>query len=347
MEALTTELKDLSGSFRLVPLEGVFKKMNRVVHEAASRTGKNVKLELEGGGVELDKSIVEGLPEPLMHLVRNSITHGIEAPETRERLGKPENGTLSIVSKREKEKIIIEISDDGAGIDPKKVLEKAVTAGIVSDGAGLSDKETQELIFHPGFSTAEQLSDLAGRGVGMDIVRAKLQEMRGRISFDSTVGSGTKFTIELPLHLAVVEGAILQVSGERFIVPLDNIEEMVDISGFSLEEGASSVQFRNSSVPLMWVEDCFQSKGENSAQTRRSHDPSMSRRGVVVFTGSGAESQGFVVNEVLGTCSTVVKSLETSVFTSPAVSGAAILADGSPCFILDLALLEKPGALKG
>lgn len=332
LDALTTGLRDLSASFRLTPLEAVLKKMNRVVHEAASRTGKQVRLEINGAGVGLDKSIVERLPEPLMHLVRNSVTHGIEVPSVRESLGKPSEGVISISAEQEREKVTIKISDDGAGIDAKSVVARAKEKKLISEGVIPSEKEALELIFQPGFSTAEQVSDLSGRGVGMDIVREKLQEMRGSIVLDTELGKGTSFKLELPVSLALVEGAIVRVCEEKFIVPLENIEELVDLSHLGVENRADKAVYKRKQVPLTWLDECF----ENSSLKGSRDDD-----GVVIFTGKGSACRGFVANEVLGTCSTIVKGLEGQLFASSGVSGAAILADGSPCLIIDLNLVGK------
>src|SRR5688572_21926482 len=224
---------------RMVPVGPSFRQLQRVVRDAAQSVHKEAELRIEGGDVEVDMTIVDHLRDPLVHMVRNSIGHGIETPDVRRTAGKTVAGQLLLRSFHDAGSIVIELSDDGAGIDRAKVVERAVERGLVADGSSLSDKEVLDLIFHPGLSTAADVTDLSGRGVGLDVVRRNIDAIHGSVTVDSRVGGGTTFRLRLPLTLAIVEGLLVDVAGEPFIIPMESVVEAVRMPAVAGEPTAT------------------------------------------------------------------------------------------------------------
>ncbi len=256
LEQLTRDIQDSVMAIRAQPVKSVFQRLPRLVREVAAMTGKQVRLVTEGEGTEVDKTVIEHLSDPLTHMIRNAIDHGLEKPDIRESLGKPAEGTVRLAALHRSGRIVIEVSDDGAGINRARVRANAVEKGLVQPDVALSDEETDNLIFLPGFSTAEKISDISGRGVGMDVVRRSIQAMGGRISIASRPGEGSTFTMSLPLTLAVLDGMIVSVEGQTLIVPLTAIIETLqpraaDVHG--LGDGAMVIAIRGSYVPLIDV----------------------------------------------------------------------------------------------
>ena len=330
----TRELKDSVMSMRAQPVNAVFQRMPRLVRELATKTGKKVRLELAGENTEVDRSIIERLGDPLTHIIRNSIDHGIELPADRQTSGKAEEGTIRLGAEHRGGRIVISISDDGAGINPERVLKKAREQGLVGADAVLSDDEINNLIFMPGFSTAEKVSDISGRGVGMDVVRRNIQDVGGRISLKSERGRGMTIQLALPLTLAVMDGMVIRVSQETYVMPMSAIVECLRPPASDVHNliGTSGMlRLRGNLVPLVQLCDLLDISSMLNASDER----------VVIITDAGEGAHfGIVVDELLGHQQVVVKSIEESYGSVPGIAGATILGNGRVAFILDVEKLS-------
>ncbi len=244
LQRYTRELQENVMQIRMVPISTVFNRLPRMVHDLTRKLGKQVALQVHGEQTELDKTVLESMGDPLVHLVRNAIDHGIEMPEKRRESGKPEEGVVQLNAYHESGNIIIKIEDDGKGIDPDVIYAKAVEKGVIADGADLSKQEIYELLFHPGFSTAEQVSDVSGRGVGMDVVRRNIQDLGGNVEIDSELGAGSTFTIRLPLTLAIMDGQLVRVGNQTYVLPLTSIVESVQLDQSCISIVAGKVGVR-------------------------------------------------------------------------------------------------------
>jgi two-component system chemotaxis sensor kinase CheA len=343
----TRELKDSVMSMRAQPVSAVFQRMPRLVRELASKTGKKVRLEMVGENTEIDRSIIERLGDPLTHIIRNSIDHGIEGPHDRTGAGKGEEGTIRLAAEHRGGRIVIEVSDDGAGINPERVLNKARERGLVSPEATLSEDEINNLIFMPGFSTAATVSDISGRGVGMDVVRRNIQDVGGRISLKSERGRGMTIQLALPLTLAVMDGMVIKAGDETYVVPMSVIVECLrpkrsDVHNLLTTRGM--LNLRGSLVPIVDLAELLDIR----------NSPSESEERVIIITDAGEGSRvGIVVDELLGHQQVVIKSIEESYGSVPGVAGATILGNGRVAFILDveklcdLAVSQMPTAGNG
>ena len=325
---ITNELQKTAMSLRMVPIKNTFQKMNRLVRDTAAACGKQIELVLQGEDTEMDRTIVEELADPLLHMVRNSVDHGIESPEVRAAAGKPRQGRLILGASHAGGNILIEITDDGAGIRTDKVLAKAIERGIVEPGTQLPPQEIFGLIFEPGFSTADQVTDLSGRGVGMDVVKRNISRLRGKIEIESTVGSGTSFKIYLPLTLAIIDGLLVSIGNQRYILPTLSVRE-----SFRPTKGMIStvhgkgemVNVRGKLCPLLRLYDLF-------GVTPRSKDATDS---MVVVVESAHEERCILVDDLLGQQEVVIKSLGETFKNNRLLAGAAILGDGCVGLILD------------
>ncbi|WP_377808772.1 chemotaxis protein CheA [Azospirillum sp. A29] len=331
----TRELRESVMSIRAQPVSSVFSRMPRLVRECAAVTGKEVMLVTTGETTEVDKTVVENLVDPLTHMIRNSIDHGLEGPEERERVGKPRAGTVHLSAAHRSGRIVIEVTDDGRGINRAKVLSKAIEKGLVQPGASLSDEEIDHLIFLPGFSTADQVSNLSGRGVGMDVVRRNISSLGGRIGVYSTPGEGSRFVLSLPLTLAVLDGMVISVGEERFVLPLTNIVESLrpkpaDLHG--LVNKCDVMMARGEYVRLVHLHRLF--------GIPKAIDDATKGLVVLVETEDGSRL-GLVVDEVLGQQQVVIKSLESNFRRLDGVAAATILGDGRVALILDVAGLRE------
>ncbi|HYF86899.1 chemotaxis protein CheA [Azospirillum sp.] len=331
----TRELRESVMSIRAQPVSSVFSRMPRLVRECAAATGKEVMLVTSGETTEVDKTVVENLVDPLTHMIRNSIDHGLEGPEERERLGKPRAGTVHLSAAHRSGRIVIEVTDDGRGINRAKVLSKAIEKGLVQPGATMSDEEIDHLIFLPGFSTADQVSNLSGRGVGMDVVRRNISSLGGRIGVYSTPGEGSRFVLSLPLTLAVLDGMVISVGEERFVLPLTNIVESLrpkpaDLHG--LVNKCDVMMARGEYVRLVHLHRLF--------GIPQAIDDATKGLVVLVETEDGSRL-GLVVDEVLGQQQVVIKSLEANFRRLDGVAAATILGDGRVALILDVAGLRE------
>ncbi len=330
----TRELKDSVMSMRAQQVNAVFQRMPRLVRELVMKTSKKVKLEMAGENTEVDRSIIERLGDPLTHIIRNSIDHGIEAPSDRSAAGKSEEGTIRLSAEHRGGRIVIEIKDDGAGINSDRVLAKARERGLVSADASLSDEEINNLIFLPGFSTAEKVSDISGRGVGMDVVRRNIQDVGGRISLKSDRGRGMTIQLALPLTLAVMDGMVIRVGAETYVMPMSAIVECLrppasDIHALIGTPGM--LRLRGNLVPLVHLCDLLDIGSTASATDER----------VIIITDAGEGARfGIVVDELCGHQQVVVKSIEESYGSVPGIAGATILGNGRVAFILDVEKLS-------
>ena len=331
----TRELKDSVMSMRAQPIGAVFQRMPRLVRELAAKTGKKVRLEMHGEGTEVDRSIIERLGDPLTHIIRNSADHGIEAPDARRAAGKNEEGTIRLMAEHRGGRIVVEVADDGGGIDPDRVLKKARERGIVSPDAVLTEDEINNLVFAPGFSTAETISDISGRGVGMDVVRRNIQDLGGRITLKSERGKGMKLQLALPLTLAVMDGMVIKVNAQTYVVPMSAIVECLRPSKSDIHNllgGRGMLQLRGNLVPLVHLTDLL----DVGAEVKGSDE-----RVVIIADGGDGTNFGIIVDELCGHQQVVVKSMEESYGTVPGVGGATILGNGRVALILDVDKLSE------
>ena len=325
------EIQDLSMGLRMVPVKPTFQKMQRIVRDTAQVGGKEVQLLLQGEDTELDKTVLEKLNDPLVHLVRNCVDHGIEAPNDRSQKGKPSTGILKLKAAQESDRLIIEISDDGAGLNPEKLIKKATEKGLIPKGKVLTDKEARDLIFLPGFSTKEQVSEVSGRGVGMDVVKTNITELRGTVNIESEVGRGTTFRIALPLTLAIIEGTAIQASGLNFVLPISALTESLQLSQAQINETqiGEILILRQEQVPLYWLSDFFglpRQHGQNLA----------------LIVSVQNTKYALVVDDLSPQFQVVVKPLGPEFKNYKGVSASTILGDGKPALIIDpIQLLQR------
>lgn len=330
----TRELKDSVMSMRAQPVGSVFQRMPRLVRELATKTHKKVRLEMHGETTEVDRSIIERLGDPLTHIIRNSVDHGIESPADRLAAGKNEEGTIRLSAEHRGGRIVIEVKDDGAGINSERVLKKAREKGLVSADAALSEDEIGNLIMLPGFSTAETVSDISGRGVGMDVVRSNIQDLGGRISLKSERGRGMTIQLALPLTLAVMDGMVIKVGQQTYVMPLSSIIECLrparsDVSNLIGTRGM--LQLRGEFLPLILLGDLLDISSTAGDSAER----------VVIITDAGEGSRfGLVVDELCGHQQVVIKSIEDSYGSVPGIAAATILGNGRVAFILDVEKLS-------
>jgi two-component system chemotaxis sensor kinase CheA len=330
----TRELQESVMGIRMLPIASVFNRFPRMVRDISQKLGKQVKLELVGEQTELDKTVLEKIGDPMVHLVRNAIDHGLETPDKRRAAGKGDLGTLKLEASHRGGNIVVEVSDDGAGLNRDAIVAKAVQRGLIASGDGLSDEAVADLIFQPGFSTAAVTTDLSGRGVGMDVVRRNVSDLGGTVTIRSTQGKGSVFTITLPLTLAIIDGLTAAVGDERYIVPLVSIVESVQLKADAVRSvagGGELFRFRNEYLPVVRLHDVF-------GCTDAVH--AIEQGLMVVVEGDGSRV-GLFVDGLIGQQQAVVKSLEANYRRVQGVSGATILADGSVALIVDIAGLVR------
>ncbi len=329
LERNTRELQESVMRIRMLPISFVFSRFPRMVHDLSQKLGKKINLVLSGEQTELDKTVMEKIGDPLVHLIRNAIDHGIEPPEQRIAAGKPETGTVHLNAYHKGGNIVIEINDDGAGFNKEKILAKAQERGLVEKDAQLSDDRIYDLIFQPGFSTADTVSDVSGRGVGMDVVRRNIRELGGNIEISSREGEGTTFTIRLPLTLAILDGQLVRIGSETFIVPLVSIVESLQIRAENVNSIAGRTEvykLRDEYIPVLRTHDIFQVEG----------GPAHIEDGLLVVIEGDGHKAGLLVDDLLGQQQVVIKSLETNFQRVCGISGATILGDGTVALILDV-----------
>lgn len=337
LSTIALELQKIAMSLRMVAIKGTFQKMIRLVRDLNASTGKSVDLVITGEDTEMDRTMVEELADPLMHMIRNSVDHGIEPLEKRLESGKSGKGTVRLSAFHQGGSIVVEIADDGAGLNTRRILDKAVERGIVPAGATLSDKEIFDLIFAPGFSTAETITGISGRGVGMDVVKQNIAKMRGKIEIDSVPGAGTTFRIFLPLTLAIIDGLIARVGDERFIFPTLSVCESFRPTPQMItrvQGKGEVVKVRDRLCPILRLYDHFQI-------TPRTTEPC---EGLLIVVESANQRRCIMVDELIGKQEVVIKSLDERFKSNKCVAGAAIMGDGRVGLILDARELVQAAA---
>ncbi|PDS71470.1 chemotaxis protein CheA [Rhizobium phaseoli] len=330
LQQLTREIQDSVMAIRAQPVKPVFQRMSRIVREIADMTGKSIRLITEGENTEVDKTVIDKLAEPLTHMIRNAVDHGIETPEKRAAAGKNTEGTVRLTAKHRSGRILIELADDGAGINREKVRQKAIDNDLIPADANLSDEEIDNLIFLPGFSTADKISDISGRGVGMDVVKRSIQALGGRINITSKPGHGSVFTMSLPLTLAVLDGMVVTVAGQTLVVPLTAIVETLQPEASAIHSFGSNhrlISIRNSFCPLVDVGRILNFRATQANPVE----------GVALLVESeGGGQRALMVDAIQGQRQVVIKSLEANYTHVPGIAAATILGDGRVALILDV-----------
>jgi two-component system chemotaxis sensor kinase CheA len=333
LNRVTRGLQDVAMSLRMVPIEPTFKKMVRLVRDLSRRQGKRITLEISGEDTEVDKSVVEAISDPLVHLIRNSIDHGVEDVDERIRVGKAPEGRITLSARQQAGEIRIEVRDDGRGLDRARILKKGVERGLVKgDGAELSDAEVYKLIFEPGFSTAAAVTDISGRGVGMDVVKQNIESVKGRVEVQSTPGAGSVMALRIPLTLAIIEGMLVRVGTSRFTLPILSITETVGVTARDvtrLTNGAEVVRVRGRLLPVYRLHELYELKPDST----RIED------GLLVVIEDGNDRVCVLVDELIGQRQTVVKSLSGYLGSVRGLAGCTVLGDGSISLIIDVAKL--------
>ncbi len=337
VENLIAELRDNTMNIRMLPIGTTFSKFNRLVRDLSKELGKEIDLITEGAETELDKTVIEKLNDPLIHLIRNSIDHGIESPDSRKAGGKPGKGTIHLSAVHSGSHVLIQIRDDGAGLAKDAIRAKAVEKGLISPEAELSEKEIFSLVLAPGFSTAKAVTSVSGRGVGMDVVKQAIDALRGTIDISSQKGIGTTITLKLPLTLAIIDGLLVRMGEDHFIVPLSSVKECVELTAedSAKAHGRRLANVRGRIIPYIRLREQFAINGSV---------PDIEQ---IVITEIGDDNIGFVVDEVIGEHQTVIKSLGTFYKNVEGVSGATILGDGKVALILDISKIAMLAEAEG
>jgi two-component system chemotaxis sensor kinase CheA len=333
IERLTSSLRDGMMGIRMLPIGSLFGRFRRLVYDISRDLKKEIELIAEGEETELDKTMIERLADPLIHVIRNSADHGLESAEERIAAGKPAVGRIRLVARHAGAEVLISVSDDGKGLNTQRIRAKAEENGLIAPGAVVSDAELHGLIFHPGFSTAQQVSSLSGRGVGMDVVRRTIEGMRGAIDIATEPGKGTTLTLRLPLTLAIIEGLLVRVGEARYVAPLNAVEECVELSAQadSRSKGRSFLNIRGDLVPFLRLRELFGETGDSDLHQK------------VVIVSHAETRVGLVVDQIIGSHQTVIKSLSKLHADAPSFSGATILGDGAVALILDVPHLIAAG----
>jgi len=319
LSKIVKDIQDQVMSMRMVPLKATFQKMARLVRDVSTKAGKKVRLEVSGEETELDKTVIEEIGDPLVHIIRNSVDHGIEPQDERIAKGKPAEGLVRLNAFHKGGNIIIEIEDDGKGLCKDKLLKKAIEKGLVEEGASLSDQQIYNLIFAAGFSTAEKITDISGRGVGMDVVKKNVERLRGKVDISTVEGKGTKISIKLPLTLAIIDGMIVQVGNEKYIIPMLSIEE-------SIRPSKEHISIRGKLLPIVRLHNLYNVKPKKTNPWEAL---------ILIVEGEGQRC-GILVDDLLGQQQIVIKSLGEQFRNVRGVSGSAILGDGCVSLILDV-----------
>ncbi len=334
LEHHTRQMQDRVMQIRMLPINYSFSRFPRTVRDLSKRLGKKINLLIKGEQTELDKTVMEKIGDPMVHLVRNAIDHGIEMPDQRLKLGKPEYGTITLNAYHLGGNVVIEISDDGAGLNKLKIIDKAISRGLIESTEDVSNEQIYAMIFEPGFSTVDTISDVSGRGVGMDVVRSNIQALNGHINVKSKEGEGSIFTIRLPLTLAIVDGQLLRVGGNTYILPLVSIVESMQVNKTMVNQVAGGGQvfhWRDEYIPIIHLSEAFGIHADYSSVTD----------GILIVVDCEHEKIGLLVDELLDQQQVVVKSLETNYRAVDGVSSATILGDGTVALILDILGIVK------
>ncbi|PNU21110.1 chemotaxis protein CheA [Geothermobacter hydrogeniphilus] len=333
MSKIVRELQEMAMVIRMIPVSGLFRRMIRLVHDLSVKSGKKVELELSGEETEVDKTVIEQITDPLVHLLRNSLDHGLESPEERVAAGKPEKGVVRLSAKHEEGEVWITVEDDGRGLNRERILAKAIEKGLVQgDGAEMSDRAVFNLIFQPGFSTADKITDISGRGVGMDVVKQNLEKIKGKIEVYSKPGQGSSIKLRIPLTLAIIEGLMIRVGRTRCILPLLSVREIFRPTAEAIThtpDGQELVKVRENFVPVLRLHNVL----------RKKPDSFVLHEGTLVVLEHQDDRIGLFVDEILGQQQTVIKGLSNYLGNVNCASGCTILGNGDVCLILDVGSL--------
>jgi len=336
LDVVTADLQTSVMKTRMQPIKKVFGRFPRVVRDLARNLKKEINLELQGEETDLDKNLVEALADPLVHLVRNSVDHGIELPADREASGKPRVGKVILAAEQEGDHILLSITDDGGGMDPDKLRGIAVDKGVMDEDAAarLTDAEAFALIFAPGFSTKKEISDVSGRGVGMDVVKTKIAQLNGSIEIDSNLGEGTRITIKVPLTLAIMPTLMIMLGNQTFALPLVSVNEIfhMDLTKSNVVDGQECVTVREKAVPIFHLKRWLVTGAMNDPNPEEAH---------VVIVSVGTQRVGFVVDQLIGQEEVVIKPLGKMLHGTPGMAGATITGDGTIALILDVPSMLK------
>lgn len=329
-ERLTDELRDSTMSIRMLPIGTTFSKFRRLVRDLSQELGKEVEMEAGGGETELDKTVIERLNDPLVHIIRNAIDHGVELPDERAAAGKPRGGTVRLSAEHAGAAVLISVADDGAGLDRDAILEKARSKGLVRGDEEMSDEEVYQLLFAPGFSTADSVTTVSGRGVGMDVVKKEIDNLGGQVKIETTPGEGTVFRLSIPLTLAIIDGLLVRVAGQHYVFPLSSVGECVELTAdMRQDHGGRIINNRGEILPYVRLREVFGIDGTTDGIEQ------------VVVAHSQQGDIGFVVDTVVGDFQTVIKNLGKLYRDLEGISGATILGDGTVALILDLQRLSS------
>ncbi len=336
MGKVTKEVQDISMSLRMVPLRQTFQKMQRIVRDTSGMLAKKVALVTSGDDTELDKTVLENISDPLVHLIRNACDHGVESPEVRQAKGKPESGTVKLNAYHQSGKLVIEVKDDGGGIDGARLTAKAIEKGILKPGTVLPEQEAIHLIFHPGFSTKAQVTEVSGRGVGMDVVKTNIEALQGEVQVETVLGEGTTFKVILPLTLAIIDGMVVQNEGCRFVVPLSHVHETLKPAVEDVKHTTAMGEvllLRGENLPLYRLNTLL---GHKKAAMKSANEQIAM---VIRYAGSPF---AVLVDDILGQQQVVIKEVGSEIQNLKWMSGSAILGDGKPAIIIEMNELVKP-----
>lgn len=337
LNLITSTLQNTAMSLRMVPIRHTFQKMLRLVRDLAKKADKEVELVMSGEDTEIDRGMVEEICEPMVHMIRNSVDHGLEPPDEREAIDKPRKGIIHLKAYHKGGDIVIEIEDDGRGLNREKILKKAITIGLLKEGEKTSDAEIDNLIFHPGFSTAEKITDVSGRGVGTDVVKSKIEKLRGRVDVQSLTGKGTTFYIRLPLTLAIVDGMVIKVSDERYIIPTLNVQESFrprKDDYFTLRGKGEMMKVREDLIPLIRLDELLDFSGGNGGSNGTDKAP---WERLVVVVENQERKMCLLIDELVSQEEVVIKNLGGWLKDIEGIAGSTIMGDGKVGLILDIA----------
>lgn len=329
LNKITRELQEVTMSVRMMPLESLFNRMKRLVRDVALKMGKKVDLKISGQETEMDKNVIDEIADPLVHILRNSVDHGIESPQERKENDKTETGTINLSARYAGNEILISVSDDGAGINREKVYAKAVEKELIADGAELSDNEVYKLIFEPGFSTADKVTDISGRGVGMDVVKRNIEKLRGSIDVESSPGAGSTVTMRIPLTLAILESMVIRIGNSQFALPILSVVESFKVSIHNITttmDGLEVVKVRHEVIPVIRLHEIF----------NKEPDSEQLEEGIMITIESRNKKVCLFADEIIGQQQAVVKSLTDYIGKVPGIMGCMVLGDGGIGLILDI-----------
>ena len=333
LRRICDDLQDVAMSVRMIPVSGTFRKMIRLVHDLSHKAQKKIKLNIIGEETEVDKTVIEQIADPLVHIVRNSCDHGIDTPEERLKSGKPEMGVVTIEARHEGGEVWIIITDDGRGLNKDKILSKAIEKGLVKgDGSDLSDEKIFKLVFEPGFSTADKITDISGRGVGMDVVKKNIEKLNGRIDVKSTLGAGSTFTLRIPLTLAIIDGMLVRVGNTKYTIPVLSIRETIKPEMRMITftpDGSEILSLRDGFIPVLRLHELFNTTPDSEKLDE----------GILVVIEDSGSLVALLIDEIVGQQQTVIKGLSEYIGKARGCSGCTILGDGSVSLILDLGSL--------